>query len=245
VTSRTTTSANDDRAFAEELAELRAAAACVPDDVLVCLVSNMVTEEAMPTYQSMFNRTDGVGNDTGASTFPLARWIRGWTAEENRTLSKICVVVAGDERRHETAYTKASAELFGVDPDDMVRALAYVMLGKVTMPCLLMSDTLPAHTQLHTLARRPRPPPSAARQRQHSQAGRGDVRAAGPSRSRAWRRAAVATTRPVAQRRCQAQPSRRPKRAAAQRGPARSAISRVAPHAVGCSSTLATADSTL
>ena len=142
MTSRTTTSANDDRAFAEELAELRAAAACVPDDVLVCLVGNMVTEEALPTYQSMFNRTDGVGDDTGASAVPWARWIRGWTAEENRTLSKICGVVAADERRHEAAYTRASAELFDVDPDGMVRALAYVMLGKVTMPGLLMSDGL-------------------------------------------------------------------------------------------------------
>ena len=84
MTSRTTTSANDDRAFAEELAELWATAACVPDDVLVCLVGNMVTEEALPTYQSMFNRTDGVGDDTGASAVPWARWIRGWTAEENR-----------------------------------------------------------------------------------------------------------------------------------------------------------------
>ena len=131
----------------------------------------------------MFNRTDGVGDDTGTSAFPWARWIRGWTAEENRTLSKICGVVAGDERRHKAAYTKASSELFGVDPDGMVRALAYVMLRKVTMPGLLMSDSLPAHTQLHTLARCPRPPPSAARWRQRSQAGREDERAAGPSRS--------------------------------------------------------------
>jgi len=60
----------------------------------------------------------------------------------DRTLSKICGVVAADERRHEAAYTRASAELFDVDPDGMVRALAYVMLGKVTMPGLLMSDGL-------------------------------------------------------------------------------------------------------
>jgi len=51
-------------------------------------------------------------------------------------------------------------------------------------------------------------------------------------------------TRPAAQRGRQAQPSRRPRRAAAQRGTARRDISQTAPHAVGCSSTLATADST-
>ncbi|KAG0533158.1 LOW QUALITY PROTEIN: hypothetical protein BDA96_04G168400 [Sorghum bicolor] len=169
---------NDDRAFAEELAELWATTACVPDDVLVCLVGNMVTEEALPT---MFNRTDGVGDDTGTSAFPWARWIRGWTAEENRMLSKICGVVAGDERRHEAAYTKASSELFGVDPDGMVRALAYVMLRKKL---------------------------SVAK------GGGGDDEAGCPAPAPG----------PAEQ---EAEEGRRPE------GPARSAISRVAPHAVG------------
>nr|CAB3500479.1 unnamed protein product [Digitaria exilis] len=179
-------------AFAEGLAELRAAAACLPDDVLVCLVGNMVTEEALPTYQSMGNRTEGVADPTGCSALPWARWLRGWTAEENRhgdllnrylyltgridmrqspyhsliygafqeratfishghtarlaarhgdgTLARICGVIAADERRHEAGYTMASAKLFDVDPDGMVRALAHVMRGKVTMPGLLMSD---------------------------------------------------------------------------------------------------------
>ncbi|XP_006651512.1 acyl-[acyl-carrier-protein] desaturase 4, chloroplastic-like [Oryza brachyantha] len=200
-----------DAAFAEEVAELRAGAAGMPDEVMVCLVGNMVTEEALPTYQSMGNRSGGVGDDTGVSTLPWARWLRGWTAEENRhgdllnrylylsgrvdmrqveitvhhllrngmemlmpvspyhnliygafqeratfvshghtarlagqhgdrTLAKICGVIAADERRHEAGYTMASARLFELDPDGMVRALADVMRGKVTMPGQLMSD---------------------------------------------------------------------------------------------------------
>ena len=40
----------------------------------------------------------------------------------------------------------------------------------------------------------------------------------------------------------EAQPSRGPRRASAQRSPMRSAISEATPDAVGCSSTLATAD---
>ncbi|KAF0921933.1 hypothetical protein E2562_020541 [Oryza meyeriana var. granulata] len=198
-------------AFTEGVAELRAGAAGVPDEVLVCLVGNMVTEEALPTYQSMGNRSEGLGDDTGVSALPWARWLRGWTAEENRhgdllnrylylsgrvdmrqvettvhhllrngmemlvpkspyhsliygafqeratfishghtarlagqhgdrTLAKICGVIAADERRHEAGYTMASARLFELDPDGMVRALAYVMRGKVTMPGQLMSD---------------------------------------------------------------------------------------------------------
>ncbi|PUZ40626.1 hypothetical protein GQ55_9G439500 [Panicum hallii var. hallii] len=186
-------------AFAEALAELRAAAACLPDDVLVCLVGNMVTEEALPTYQSIGNRTEGLGDATGSSGLPWARWMRGWAAEENRhgdllnrylyltsrvdmrqvevtthhllrngmemlvpkspyhsliygafqeratfishshtarlaaqhgdrTLARICGVIAADERRHEAGYTRVSAKLFfDVDPDGMVRALADVM----------------------------------------------------------------------------------------------------------------------
>uniref|UniRef100_A0A0E0GP77 Acyl-[acyl-carrier-protein] desaturase n=1 Tax=Oryza nivara TaxID=4536 RepID=A0A0E0GP77_ORYNI len=71
-------------AFTEGVAELRAGAAGVPDEVLVCLVGNMVTEEALPTYQSMGNRAEGLADGTGVSPLPWARWLRGWTAEENR-----------------------------------------------------------------------------------------------------------------------------------------------------------------
>uniref|UniRef100_A0A0E0D285 Acyl-[acyl-carrier-protein] desaturase n=1 Tax=Oryza meridionalis TaxID=40149 RepID=A0A0E0D285_9ORYZ len=71
-------------AFTEGVAELRAGAAGVPDEVLVCLVGNMVTEEALPTYQSMGNRAEGLADATGVSPLPWARWLRGWTAEENR-----------------------------------------------------------------------------------------------------------------------------------------------------------------
>ncbi|CAD6212349.1 unnamed protein product [Miscanthus lutarioriparius] len=64
--------------------ELRAAAAEVPDDLLVCLVANAVTEEALPTYPSGLNRLEVVRDATGADATAWARWIRGWSAEENR-----------------------------------------------------------------------------------------------------------------------------------------------------------------
>jgi acyl-[acyl-carrier-protein] desaturase len=57
----------------------------VPDELLVCLVGNMVTEEALPTYMTMGNRTCGGAADaTGCDGHGWARWLRGWTAEENR-----------------------------------------------------------------------------------------------------------------------------------------------------------------
>uniref|UniRef100_A0A804LPN8 Uncharacterized protein n=1 Tax=Zea mays TaxID=4577 RepID=A0A804LPN8_MAIZE len=64
--------------------ELRAAAAGVPDDLLVCLVANMITEEALPSYPSGLNRLEVVRDATGADATAWARWIRGWSAEENR-----------------------------------------------------------------------------------------------------------------------------------------------------------------
>ncbi|KAE8772682.1 Acyl-(acyl-carrier-protein) desaturase, chloroplastic [Hordeum vulgare] len=64
--------------------DIRARAACLPDAHLVCLVGNMVTEEALPSYQSMANRFEAVHDLTGSSGTAWARWTRGWSAEENR-----------------------------------------------------------------------------------------------------------------------------------------------------------------
>jgi acyl-[acyl-carrier-protein] desaturase len=56
----------------------------VPDDVMVVLVGDMVTEEALPTYQTLLNTFEGCDDPTGDADTPWARWSRGWTSEENR-----------------------------------------------------------------------------------------------------------------------------------------------------------------
>ncbi|PIQ82417.1 MAG: acyl-ACP desaturase [Candidatus Omnitrophica bacterium CG11_big_fil_rev_8_21_14_0_20_64_10] len=68
----------------EAVARLRQQARAVPDGLLVVLVGNTVTEEALPAYQTMLNRHPGVTDATGASEDGWALWTRGWTAEENR-----------------------------------------------------------------------------------------------------------------------------------------------------------------
>ena len=68
----------------EELGDFRRQAARLPDEVLVVLTGDMVTEEALPAYQAWLNRLRGLEDPTGASDSPWARWGRGWTAEENR-----------------------------------------------------------------------------------------------------------------------------------------------------------------
>ncbi|KAF7846556.1 hypothetical protein BT93_L4164 [Corymbia citriodora subsp. variegata] len=70
--------------FEEQVRELRARAREIPDDYFVSLVGSMITEEALPTYQTMLNTMDGLRDETAASLTPWAIWIRAWTAEENR-----------------------------------------------------------------------------------------------------------------------------------------------------------------
>ncbi len=70
--------------WAEEVQQLRAGAGGISDELLVVLVGNMVTEEALPAYQTMFNRHRGVADQSGADENPWAQWSRGWTAEEAR-----------------------------------------------------------------------------------------------------------------------------------------------------------------
>lgn len=70
--------------FDEQVEELRQRAKELPDDYFVVLVGDMITEEALPTYQTMLNTLDGVRDETGASPTSWGIWTRAWTAEENR-----------------------------------------------------------------------------------------------------------------------------------------------------------------
>jgi len=68
----------------DEVKELREMANGIPDDVLVVLIGDMVTEEALPTYQTLLNTFEGCDDPTGTADSAWARWSRGWTSEENR-----------------------------------------------------------------------------------------------------------------------------------------------------------------
>lgn len=68
----------------DEVKELRKQAGMIPDEVLVVLIGDMVTEEALPTYQTLLNTFEGCDDPTGTNESPWAKWSRGWTSEENR-----------------------------------------------------------------------------------------------------------------------------------------------------------------
>lgn len=66
----------------EQVERFRQTADAIPDELLVVLVGDMVTEEALPSYSVSLNGL--VRDEEGTSPAPWARWLRGWSAEENR-----------------------------------------------------------------------------------------------------------------------------------------------------------------
>ena len=194
----------------DSLATLRQEAAAVPDDLLVVLVGDMVTEEALPSYSIGLNQIAEEVEGTGLA--PWSRWLRGWTAEENRHgdllnaylrlsgrvdmravehtvqvllvngfnpdghddpynllvytsfqeratrvshgnvgrlaeaagvpgLARICRVIAADESRHETFYTRMMGHVLDEDPTGGVLAFHTMVTRQISMPGRYMNDS--------------------------------------------------------------------------------------------------------
>lgn len=69
----------------EQVAELRKRAEGIPGEIITSLVGNMITEEALPSYQTYFNLVKGINEERNlTSNSGWVRWSRAWTAEENR-----------------------------------------------------------------------------------------------------------------------------------------------------------------
>ena len=67
--------------FIKEIKELRAECKELPYDYMAVLVGDTITEEALPTYESWLMDVDGI---TKTEPQGWSKWIRMWTAEENR-----------------------------------------------------------------------------------------------------------------------------------------------------------------
>jgi acyl-[acyl-carrier-protein] desaturase len=193
----------------DEVEQFRQAAETVSDSLLVVLVGDMITEEALPSYSTSLNAL--VRDEEGNAPAPWARWLRGWTAEENRHgdvlnaylrltgrvdmravertvhalivngfnpesgadpynllvytsfqeratrishgnvgrmaamegdqhLARICGVIAGDEARHETFYTRMMSAVLDRDPAGGMLAFRSMLGGTIAMPGRFMND---------------------------------------------------------------------------------------------------------
>ncbi|MEH6534783.1 MAG: acyl-ACP desaturase [Psychroserpens sp.] len=67
--------------FYDEVKEIRELSKELPYDFWVVLVGDMITEEALPTYESWLMDVEGVGQ---MERNGWSKWVRHWTAEENR-----------------------------------------------------------------------------------------------------------------------------------------------------------------
>lgn len=59
----------------------------------------------------------------------------------NKTLSRMCMMIAGDEMRHYTAYSEFIKEIFALDPSEMMLAFSYMMKHKIVMPAHFLRET--------------------------------------------------------------------------------------------------------
>ena len=72
-------STNED--FTTKIKELQAQCKALPYDYLAVLVGDVITEEALPTYETWLMDIEGIDK---AEPNGWSKWVRMWTAEENR-----------------------------------------------------------------------------------------------------------------------------------------------------------------
>jgi acyl-[acyl-carrier-protein] desaturase len=67
--------------FIKEIKEIQEIAQEMDYDLLTVLIGDTITEEALPTYESWLMSVEGVDQE---NVNGWSKWVRGWTAEENR-----------------------------------------------------------------------------------------------------------------------------------------------------------------
>jgi acyl-[acyl-carrier-protein] desaturase len=70
--------------FFEEIKALQERAKGLSYDLMAVLVGDTITEEALPTYESWLYTVQGIRPQENGNENGWLRWVRAWTAEENR-----------------------------------------------------------------------------------------------------------------------------------------------------------------
>ncbi len=71
-----------DESFMDEINEIQELAKELSTDLMAVLVGDTITEEALPTYEAWLMGMDGTNQEDRNNGW--AKWVRAWTAEENR-----------------------------------------------------------------------------------------------------------------------------------------------------------------
>jgi acyl-[acyl-carrier-protein] desaturase len=66
-----------------QIQDLQERCAGLSDDIMVSLIGDMITEEALPSYSMWIQQIEGVDTN-GTPKNGWGEWLRRWTAEENR-----------------------------------------------------------------------------------------------------------------------------------------------------------------
>ena len=59
----------------------------------------------------------------------------------NKSLSRMCKIISGDEMRHHHAYSTFVKEIFAVDPSEMMIAFKEMMVSKIVMPAHFLRES--------------------------------------------------------------------------------------------------------
>ncbi|MBP6385235.1 MAG: acyl-ACP desaturase [Pseudarcicella sp.] len=106
--------------FFDEVKLFQEAAKEMPYDYWVVLIGNVITEEALPTYESSLVTVKGVNHVENPNGW--GRWIRSWTAEENRhgDLLNKAIYLSGrvNMRAIETSIQYLISDGFDIKTDD-------------------------------------------------------------------------------------------------------------------------------
>ncbi|MCY7350809.1 MAG: acyl-ACP desaturase [Cytophagaceae bacterium] len=113
--------------FFSEVKHLQEGARELPYDFLAVLIGDTITEEALPTYEAWLMDTQGIDQQDSQG---WTRWVRSWTAEENRhgdVLNRYLYLCGRvNMRALETSTQHLLAEGFAINTDrDPYRTFVY------------------------------------------------------------------------------------------------------------------------
>ncbi|EFJ20422.1 hypothetical protein SELMODRAFT_418316 [Selaginella moellendorffii] len=130
--------------FYDEVRELRERAESLPNDYFFCLVGNMITEEALPTYWTMLNTLDGTRDEISASPISLPHWTS--RLEANREDDPVLIGPGMDPQTENNPYLGFIYTFF----QERATAISHGNTARHTTVCGLIAFDEKRHENAYT-----------------------------------------------------------------------------------------------